>query len=425
MWDTKTTEFNIMNTPYGKDIVKQYVEACREVGLKVGFYYSPEDWLFLRKKGALIKRRGRHDIAKPFRKEYDAFVVDQLKELLTNYGKIDIMFLDGGYWPPAKKACWDLQPDILITRGALNSPEQTVSDIARENAWEACITMNNQWAYKPTNKKIKHGTRIIEILIETRAKGGALALNIGPKPDGELDIVEEETFREVAAWNFVNYEAINGVRPWIVTNEKNIWLSRKGNTVYAYITKIDWERGERKEFLLNSIKATEKTKISVIGQNDIVCEYQYVVPKSKFEQTYAGLNISVVRAQRIYNANDWDNPIVVKIENVEPSFDPIQANLLELKTIRDKNDVISYSANIDTKIENLKIGVLYREYNGFHESIYADKWEKVEAVSYKGGQTFTNMIKNLNVNKDYQMRLYVIQNGVQIDGKIVKVRRKK
>ncbi|MCT4648234.1 MAG: alpha-L-fucosidase [Carboxylicivirga sp.] len=427
MWDTKTTDFNIMNTPYEKDIVKEYVDACRAMDLKVGFYYSPEDWLFLRNKGALIKRRNREEIAKPFRKEYDVFMQDQLRELLTNYGKIDVMFLDGGYWPPAKKICWELQPDILITRGALNSPEQTVSDLARDEAWEACITMNNQWAYKPTNKKIKHGTRLIEILIETRCKGGALVLNVGPKPNGELDIVEEENLREVAAWNFVHQEALYNVRPWIVTNEGNIWMSRSkdNKAVYAYITKIDWERGDRKEFTLKSVKATKDTKISVIGQNDLVCEYQYIVPDSRLKQTNEGLEISVVRAQRIYNANDWDNPIVVKLENVEPAMNPVKA--ITIEPVRTSPTTIQMTGSIEnvTDGEVLKVGFLYREYGGFHESIYNDHWDMTSLKKYKPGQKFDSNLKKLDPKKDYEIRSVVEQNGILIPGNIIRCKKLK
>ena len=427
MWDTKTTDFNIMNTPYEKDIVKEYVDACRAMDLKVGFYYSPEDWLFLRNKGALIKRRNREEIAKPFRKEYDVFMQDQLRELLTNYGKIDVMFLDGGYWPPAKKICWELQPDILITRGALNSPEQTVSDLPRDEAWEACITMNNQWAYKPTNKKIKHGTRLIEILIETRCKGGALVLNVGPKPNGELDIVEEENLREVAAWNFVHQEALYNVRPWIVTNEGNIWMSRSkdNKAVYAYITKIDWERGDRKEFTLKSVKATKDTKISVIGQNDLVCEYQYIVPDSRLKQTNEGLEISVVRAQRIYNANDWDNPIVVKLENVEPAMNPVKA--ITIDPVRTSPTTIQMTGSIENVSdgEALKVGFLYREYGGFHESIYYDHWDMTSLKKYKPGQKYDSNLKKLDPKKDYEIRSVVEQNGILIPGNIIRCKKLK
>jgi alpha-L-fucosidase len=84
----------------------------------------------------------------------------------------------------------------------------------------------NQWQYKPTNEQYKTGTRLIEMLIETRAKGGNLLLNVGPHPDGYIPLEQEKRLRELALWNFVNGEAIFNTRPWHVSNEGNIWLTR-------------------------------------------------------------------------------------------------------------------------------------------------------------------------------------------------------
>ncbi|MDX1981690.1 MAG: alpha-L-fucosidase [Bryobacteraceae bacterium] len=103
---------------------------------------------------------------------------------------------------------------------------------------------------------VKSGTRLIEILIETRAKGGTLLLNVGPKPNGELPIEQEARLREVALWHAVNAESIHSTRPWVVPRED--WLTRKkdANTLYVFLTRRpDWPRGERREFLLRSVKA--------------------------------------------------------------------------------------------------------------------------------------------------------------------------
>ena len=269
MWDTETTDFNIMNTPYNRDIVAAYVKAARKHGLAVGFYYSPEDFWFLHKHGITVTRKGPGSTPDE-NEEYSEYIRSHMRELMTKYGKIDVMFFDGKGSGPAKEVCWQIQPDILITRGVLSTPEQTLPGIPIETAWEACITMGTQWQYKPTNESYKSGTRLIEILIETRAKGGSLLLNVGPKPDGQLPIEQEENLREIALWNFVNGEAVHGVRPWIVTNERNIWFARKKgtNTVYAFITKIlSWARGTRKSFVLKSVKASENTEVSVLGQS--------------------------------------------------------------------------------------------------------------------------------------------------------------
>ncbi len=95
--------------------------------------------------------------------------------------------------------------------------------------------MGTAWQYQPTNEIYKSGGELIGLLIETRAKGGNLLLNIGPKPDGDLPIEQEERLREIALWMFVNHEAIYSVRPWVVTNESDIWFTKKkdGDTVFA------------------------------------------------------------------------------------------------------------------------------------------------------------------------------------------------
>ena len=93
MWDTKTTDFNIMNTPYGKDIVKDYVDACRRHGIKVGYYFSPEDFHFQHEFGVEIRRVGGTGAE---RKDLRAYNKKQLDELFGNYGPIDVVFFDGG-----------------------------------------------------------------------------------------------------------------------------------------------------------------------------------------------------------------------------------------------------------------------------------------------------------------------------------------
>ena len=130
--------------------------------------------------------------------------------------------------------------------------------------------MGTQWQYKPTNDEYKSGTRLIEILIENRAKGGALMLNVGPKPNGELPIEQESRLREVALWHAVNGEAVHDTRPWVITSEGDIWFTRgrDSDTVYAFLTRqAAWPRGSRREFTLQSVRATSKTKLSIPGDH--------------------------------------------------------------------------------------------------------------------------------------------------------------
>jgi alpha-L-fucosidase len=321
MWDTKTTDFNIMNTPYGKDIVKDYVEACRAHGIKVGFYFSPEDFIFLHRMGETIRRVGTTGNEK---EGLTAYNKKQLDELFGNYGDIDVVFFDGGEKEELAQYVHKLQPNCLVTRGEMATPEQKLPKEPIPGPWESCFTLGTQWQFKPTNEEYKTGDKLINMLIETRAKGGNLLLNVGPEPSGIIPFEQERIFRELALWMFINDEAILNIRPCPVVGEEGVYYtqSKDGKSVYAFFTDFsgenNWGYGERKELVLKELKATANTKVSVLGQNDKVLEYNKDVdPKSDFKQTGKGLEISVMRAQRIYNNKRWTNTVVVKLENVE------------------------------------------------------------------------------------------------------------
>lgn len=321
MWDTQTTDFNIMNTPYGKDITGMLFESLRKYGLKVGVYFSPEDFSFLHQQGQLIsrKRKGSQITENPELFEYDK---KQLNELFQNYGPIDIAFFDSFSKKPLVQWVHEKYPNIVVTRGEMETPEQKIPSGPMPGPWETCMTMGTQWQYKPTNEVYKSGTEIIDKIIEIRAKGGNFLLNVGPKPNGELPIEQEQRLREVGLWIFVNDEGVKNVRPLPTrTNEGDVWYtqSKDGNAVYVFITgEKDWFKGFRRNFLLKAVKATDDTNISVLGQNDLVVEYwPENDPKSRFIQHEQALEISVSRAHRLYNDKIWPNPVVVKLTNVE------------------------------------------------------------------------------------------------------------
>jgi alpha-L-fucosidase len=417
MWDTKTTDFGIMNTPYKKDILKELTNALRNEGLATGFYYSPEDFKFLYDNGVLINRANLN-FTPEFVEKYEHFIEAQCRELFTGYGKIDILFIDGEPKDPAKYTGWKLQPDLVVTRGAVNTPEQTVPGAASDVLWESCITMGTQWQYKPTNDELKSGTRLIEILIETRAKGGNFLLNAGPHPDGHIPKEQEERMREIAAWMFINQESIYGVRPWIITNEDNLWFSRSkdGKNVYVYVTGIpDWPRGERKEFVLRSVKATAATCGSILGQNDKVVEYSNQVPDTRVEQTPEGLKVSCVRAQRIYNNNKWPNPVVIKLENVEPALDPPQ--IITLSARNEDGKVIMTGKLVATgDNRQLKAGFLFRPYAGFAENLYGKAWQESPLIEISAIGEYSVEIPDLKTGMAYEYRAVIKHPLITISG---------
>lgn len=420
MWDTKTTDFNIVNTPYKKDLLKEMVEATRRAGLQVGFYFSPEDFSFLYKHNMLISRDNvvMNDAVK---KEFNDFTRMQCEELMTNYGKIDLLFIDGEPKEIVKETCWKLQPDILITRGALKTPEQMLPGVTINEPWLSCITMGTAWQYQPTNDRYKSGTKLIELLIEARSKGGSLLLNIGPKPNGEIAQEQEDRLREMAAWYFINKEAVDSVRPWVITNEKNIWYTSSidKKTVYAIVTDaVEWKEGDRKSLTLHSVKGNAAaTKVSVLGQNSIIQEYKPGKDVScKLQQTDTGLIVSVVKTQRIYDDHRWPNPVVIKIENVSPAIQPVQVTTADAKPVAGNQAVLSGKIFNYTAATNIKAGFYYRVYNGQTEDLYSGPWIKSGTAIIDAKGNFKTAISGLKNGQRYEYKAVIEYSRIEING---------
>lgn len=429
MWDTKTTDFGVMNTPYKKDIVQQYVDACRKWGLAVGFYYSPEDFSFAYRNGMKdITRDGHWEKAKPFQAKYRQFVETQCQELMTKYGQIDLFFIDSDVLREEVKATvWKYQPNCLITRGVLETPEQYLPGETLTTAWESCMTMGTAWNYKPTNEHYKSGTELINILIESRAKGGSYLLNVGPTQWGQLNEGQQGRLMEIGAWHFINQEAVHNVRPWIVRNEGDIWFtkSKDGNTVYSYLTNMpDWPRGERRTFRLRSLNATGSTEISVLGQSGNVVEYQPANDgKARLEQTPDGLKISVVRAQRIYNNHKWPNPIVVKLTNVQPALEP--AHFKTVKAEKTSNGNLKLTADL-TKLGNGKAYRLGFEYRPVQSSLneeFNQKWTETDVypITQTGERSLEIVANNIKSYDEIEYRAILYQDGLKIEGNTQKI----
>jgi alpha-L-fucosidase len=324
MYDTATTPFGVMHTPFHRDITAEVFKAFREQGIAPGVYFSPDDFYWLHTHGKLIEREVPEvqPVNNPGLMTYDK---TQIKELLTKYGPIDLIFLDGGF-TGLRDLAWKLQPNIVVTRGAMQTPEQHLPGLAPKGAWESCVTIGEAWQYQPQNNVYKSGRELISLLIHTRAKGGNLLLDVGPKPNGELANEEEERLREIGLWMFVNSEAIYSVRPWVITNEGDIWFTKKKNenTVYAMVdSDKSWPYGKWQDIVLHSVSATDHTDATILGENGKVLEYRPKVnPKPTWEMKSDGLHIHAMRAQRLQDNTKWPNPVVLRITNVKPTFTP-------------------------------------------------------------------------------------------------------
>jgi alpha-L-fucosidase len=329
MWDTRTTSFNVMNTPFKRDITREIANAFRKEGIAIGFYFSPEDFHYFHRNKIPVGRLQHpqhYPVNNPGLMDHDK---KQLRELLTNYGKVDILFIDGP-GDGLREYAWSILPDLVITRDAMKTPEQNTPDEPLPRPWEACYTMGTDWGFKPTNDPHKSGKEVIDMLTEIRAKGGNFLLNVGPMPDGQIQIEQENILREVALWNFANSEAIYKVKPLPVIREENVWYTRSNDEkyIYAIITRKspdDWKYGERKTFVLTHIEGNAKTRITTLGYKAEMVEYKknfdagtYLAP------TDLGLVISAVNGHRMYTNNRWPNSVVLRIENATFRSKPLQ-----------------------------------------------------------------------------------------------------
>jgi len=220
----------------------------------VGVYFSKSDWhcpwYWSPDRPARTRNPNYDTAAEPEKwEQFVQFVHGQIEELMTGYGPVDILWLDGGQVrPPTQDIRMDEiaqmarshQPGLIIADRTVGgehenylTPEQEVPDEPLlEKPWESCITMGDQWSFKP-NDNYKSARDLIHLLIGVVAKGGNLLLNIGPQPDGRLPEVALSRLTEIGDWMQMNAEAIHGTRPMAPYREGPLAFTQKGGAVYA------------------------------------------------------------------------------------------------------------------------------------------------------------------------------------------------
>jgi len=240
LFDTKYTDYCAPKQACGRDLVAEYVEAARAEGLRVGFYYSLMDWHH--PDGA---RCAEDEDA---RKRFVEYIHGQVRELMTNYGKIDILWYDVSWplspegWESAKmnRMVRELQPDIIINNRSglpedFSTPEQHVRGESGGRAWEACMTMNESWGYHRADDAWKTPKRILRYLITCARDGGNYLLNIGPKPDGSVPEESIHILNTVGEWMDKYGYTIYGAERCSVTSSLFANFTRKGNTLYVHV----------------------------------------------------------------------------------------------------------------------------------------------------------------------------------------------
>lgn len=286
MFDSALTDYKITNTPYGRDIVAELVAACRKERMPLGFYYSPPDMNHpgFRDTSLLAKENWKGHPERPEWATYLNYMEGQVRELLTKYGPVAVMWFDGldnqEKYDGARfhTLIRELQPRALINNrlglpGDFETPEQFIPDtvptkssktrmaglerpkVPRGTAtlpaspddfqlWETCMTINNTWAYDRNDRNFKSVSQLVRTLVEVASKGGNMLLDVGPTPGGTIQPEFQERLRAIGEWLRVNGESIYGTTYGPLQNLTFGRTTAKGNTIYLHV--FQWPRGKVK-----------------------------------------------------------------------------------------------------------------------------------------------------------------------------------
>lgn len=252
LWNSPSSYmgFNSFETASKRDFVKEYTDACRQAGLGVGIYYSPMDWRFpgyfkpkeLPENAELMKNQG----------------YGQVEELMRNYGKIDILWYDGGwlahsgtdadaawFWEPVKlnKMVRKYQPDVVISPRSgwegdfqCNEGGGKISGPIIDTPWEKCLNLNQvSWGYNPS-QNLMSLKEIVTMLVNTVDRGGNMLLNVGPDPQGLIPETHVARLKEVGAWLHKYGESIYGTRPGPFEPVDDYYGSvQRANKIYIHL----------------------------------------------------------------------------------------------------------------------------------------------------------------------------------------------
>ncbi len=296
MFDTRTTDYRVthptcpFHTSPRANITREVFDAFRRKGLAISCYFSKSDWhspYYWSPDAPALDRNPNYDTAE--RPELWAGFVDfvhrQVEELMTDYGPIDMLWLDGGQVrPPRQDIQMDRlaemarrrQPGLIIADRTVGgrhenfiTPEQTVPDKPLGVPWECCITLGQHWKHFPGDS-FKPAGEVIRMLADVAAKGGNLLLGVGPDPAGRFPAAAIERLGEIGDWMKINGEAIYGTEPIAPYGCGTVRLTRKGTTAYAIVPAQDESGAPPRQVRIDGIAPAAGSKVTLLGSGAVI-----------------------------------------------------------------------------------------------------------------------------------------------------------
>ncbi|TKJ38734.1 MAG: alpha-L-fucosidase [Planctomycetes bacterium B3_Pla] len=398
MFDSKVTEYKISNSPFKRDVVKELADACHKAGLKLGYYYSPVDWY-------------HPDYRTENHANYIKFMHSQLREICSNYGKIDIIWFDGlggsaKDWDSENlfKMIRQLQPNVIINNRAglpadHDTPEQRIGKFQNDRPWETCMTICRQWAWKPDDR-MKSFKQCIQTLVKTVGGDGNLLFNVGPMPDGRIESRQVQRLREMGAWLNKYGQSIYSTRggPF----KPGTWgaSTHQGNDVYIHV--LNWP--------------DEQLTLPAIPKK-IVASSVLTGGEASVKQTDEAIEISIPRAYR----QEIDTIIKLQLDGPAGELAPVglpSASLAFEKKIRASN---VYQKNrhygpdkavdddpatrwaTDTGTKHAWLEVDLGKATTFNQVKIAEAYDRVQKfeLQYKSGTQWKTFLNGTKIGADY------------------------